>query len=116
MNSPLYTLHSTFSRYYDYKEVFSDMCNNYIVQIHPHGSDVFSLCQGADVILRDLISITSNELNNIGKRCIYLSYILYDKIKEIAPSIDNIDNLYNTLDVIMLHYSLNISNCIIEKF
>lgn len=82
MNLPLYTIYSKFSSIYSYKSSEYDLCSYHIQESTPHFSEFRKVCRAVEKTLIYLNPENYKELDNC-KPYEYISYFLYDKIKNI---------------------------------
>ncbi|SBT73342.1 PIR protein [Plasmodium ovale] len=114
MSLPLYIIYYKFSGYYSIMRDEEDLCAHYIQKDIPHSDKIRSVCRSAEGTLKHLNSESYNELYDKCKPFEYISYFVYDKIKNIETR-NNFQELYDALDVIKNDYS-NGNNCEIKKF
>ncbi|SBT01942.1 PIR Superfamily Protein, partial [Plasmodium ovale curtisi] len=113
MNLPLRMIYRKFSLYYNHKTLGSNICNNYIQDSHPELNTILPQCQKVNSILEKLKTLTVHELD-VSKLCEYLSYFLYDKIKN-SISNSNVEELYEILNEIKKSY-LNDDKCELKNY
>ncbi|SBT55408.1 PIR Superfamily Protein [Plasmodium ovale wallikeri] len=114
MNLPLRMIYHKFSLYYNHVTVGSSLCNNYIEDSHPERNIILPLCHKANSVLKRLKTLTARELD-ITKLCEYLSYFLYDKIKN-STSNSNVEEFYQILNQIKKSYDLNDDKCELKNY
>ncbi|SBT36761.1 PIR Superfamily Protein [Plasmodium ovale wallikeri] len=117
VNSGLYSLYKlSFSRYYE-TEDYNFACNNYIENNFPESKDIRAVCLTAELTLKNLNdNIVQHEIDNLHKGCEYIRYWVWDKIRNINASEENIGNLYSALDAIKSSNDINDSNCNLNNF
>ncbi|SBT83608.1 PIR protein [Plasmodium ovale] len=114
MSLTLYTINRNFSSYYDYKQYREDICIYYIPQSIPHFSEFRQVCYAVYNTLKQLYSKHFTELDKNCKSYEYVSYFLYDKIKNIYTK-NNFEDLYEILATI-LNYTVEGKKCDIIRF
>ncbi|SBT55766.1 PIR Superfamily Protein [Plasmodium ovale wallikeri] len=88
----------------------------YIYEESTENSNLLRACVVTDYILNSLNETAKQyELYIVKNLCMYISYILYDKIKSI-PDRSNFENLYKCLNNYKITYDLNDDNCNIINF
>ncbi|SBT02781.1 PIR Superfamily Protein [Plasmodium ovale curtisi] len=114
MGLPLYLTYSQFSSYYSITRTQGDFCEYYIQKGIPHFGEIRRVCSTVEGILNHLYSESYEELDDECKPFEYVSYFLYDKIKNIATS-TNLQLLYGALDSLLIKNLMG-KNCDIIKF
>ncbi|SBS82060.1 PIR Superfamily Protein [Plasmodium ovale curtisi] len=114
MSLPLYITYHNFFRHDSIMRGKDDFCAYSIQSDIPYSDKIRSVCRIAEGALKHLDSKSYNELYDKCKPFEYISYFVYDKIKNIETS-NNFQELYETLDIIKKDYS-NGNNCKIKKF
>ncbi|SBT83695.1 PIR protein [Plasmodium ovale] len=113
MNFALYRIYNRFSILYAYNKYGEGICDAYIKGISEHSANIISACTKIDNILKSSISDVYSD--TVNKYCEYLSYFIYEKIKSFATN-SNIDELYETLNVAKVIYSISKDKCSIKNF
>ncbi|SBT83740.1 PIR protein [Plasmodium ovale] len=114
MNLPLYITYSEFSSNYSYIPNGRDFCFHSIRENTPHYGKILPVCHGVESTLKQLYSKISKELDDNCKLFEHISYLFYDKLKNISSS-DNFKKLYETLEVVKSLNSLP-SECQFTNF
>ncbi|SBT74201.1 hypothetical protein, conserved [Plasmodium ovale] len=74
-------------------------CESQIKDINAHTSEIRQVCKAVQTYLPQLEGLKQTHvLDDVTKACEYLSYWIYEKIKHIKNSRDNIKYLYNTIN------------------
>ncbi|SBS92462.1 PIR Superfamily Protein [Plasmodium ovale curtisi] len=113
MNLPLYITYNNFSSNYSYTPSKYDLCSYYIEDSNPDFGEFRKVCRAVEKTLNSLDSGIYHELDNC-KPYEYISYFLYDKIKNIDTN-NYFQSFYEILPIILISYG-NMKNCNIIKF
>ncbi|SBT83736.1 PIR protein [Plasmodium ovale] len=113
MNLPLYITYNNFSSNYSYAPSKYDLCSHYIEDSNPDFGEFRKVCRAVEKTLNSLDSGIYHELDNC-KPIEYLSYFVYDKIKNI-PTSNKFQTFYGILSNILISYG-KVKNCNIIKF
>lgn len=115
MNLPLKRIYKKFSEYYSYARSENTNCSSSISILSPHSSLLLPVCHKIGKILESSNYIVSLYTSvNINKYCKYLSYFIYEQIKNTSTH-NNVQVLYDTLNKIKKNYGLN-DDCNIINF
>ncbi|SBT73816.1 Plasmodium vivax Vir protein, putative [Plasmodium ovale] len=114
MGLPLYLTYNKFSAYYSITRTEEDFCAYYIKEYIPHFDEIRRVCRMVEGTLNYLDSTSYEELDDKCKPFEYVSYLLYEKIKNIATS-TSLQELYEALDYILVKTFMG-KNCDIIKF
>ncbi|SBS82083.1 PIR Superfamily Protein [Plasmodium ovale curtisi] len=116
MNFDLYRKYKIFSHTYAYSNNQDSICDSYLEKNTESVENVHSICRKIDNILKNNIpSVSSNTSDTINKCCEYLSYFIYDKIKNLSTKI-NVTKFYNALNDAKGIYYLSDDKCDIINF
>ncbi|SBT00118.1 PIR Superfamily Protein, partial [Plasmodium ovale curtisi] len=116
MNFDLYVKYRIFSQIYDHPNDRDSICNNYLGENPESDYNVSSVCRRIDNIFKNFISsVSSNTSGTINKCCEYLSYFIYDKIKNLSTYI-NVAQFYAALNHAKEIYYISDDNCDIINF
>ncbi|SBT02795.1 PIR Superfamily Protein [Plasmodium ovale curtisi] len=112
---PLFRINNIFNKYYSLGQNINAICDSSIPEESLHFSDLRTACHNIDKILKNLIQIQLQSYIDINKRCEFLSYFIYDKVKNINTN-NNFQELYKVLNDAKNSYNLNDDKCTILKF
>ncbi|SBT55306.1 PIR Superfamily Protein [Plasmodium ovale wallikeri] len=113
MSLPLYIMYKNFSSNYSYTSSRDDLCSHFIQESTPDFGEFRKVCRTVEETLNNLDSEIYNELDKC-KPIEYLSYFIYDKIKNI-PTSNKFETFYETLPSLLISYE-KVMNCNIIKF
>ncbi|SBT73596.1 PIR protein [Plasmodium ovale] len=106
LDLPLYAIYSYFYTPIE-GYVHNSSCENEIVHNDVHTTEIREVCKTIKVHLPNLQGLKeTHELSDVNKICEYYSYWIYDKIKHINNSHDNIQSLYNAINILKSSGSL----------
>ncbi|SBS89363.1 PIR Superfamily Protein [Plasmodium ovale curtisi] len=114
MGLPLYLTYDKFSAYYSITRTGADLCAYYIEKDIHRFDEIHRVCRTVEGILNHLDSDSYKELDDKCKPFEYVSYFLYDKIKNITNG-TNLQELYGALDYILFKTIMG-KNCDIIRF
>ncbi|SBT55304.1 PIR Superfamily Protein [Plasmodium ovale wallikeri] len=115
MKLPLKRIYKKFNDYYSYTRSENTNCSSSISVLSPHDTLLLPVCHKIGKILESSNSIVSlYDSIDVNKYCVYLSYFLYDQIKDNS-TYNNVQVLYDTLNKIKKNYGLN-DDCNIINF
>ncbi|SBT55620.1 PIR Superfamily Protein [Plasmodium ovale wallikeri] len=101
---PLYAIYIQFHRNVMHGYQQHSSCDSQIKDENAHTNDIRQICKSVQTYLPQLKGMNDTfSLKDVSKTCEYLSYWIYDKIKYINNSPDNIKNLYNTINPTSTH-------------
>ncbi|SBT52670.1 PIR Superfamily Protein [Plasmodium ovale wallikeri] len=112
---PLFRINNQFNTYYSFGKNENPICNSSIPEKSLLFSNLRNVCHKIDQILKNLLKIHLKYDIDINKRCEFLSYFIYDKIKNIN-TINNFQDIYKALNDAKKSYNLNDDECTILKF
>ncbi|SBT74333.1 Plasmodium vivax Vir protein, putative, partial [Plasmodium ovale] len=101
---PLYAIYIHFHRNDIHGHELHSSCESQIKNENAHTSEIRQVCKAVQTYLLQLDGLKDTfRLKDVSKTCEYLNYWIYDKIKHIKNSRDNIKNLYNTINPKSVH-------------
>lgn len=117
MRLPLFRIYITFTKFYTFKRNVSNICSTYIAEeSSSYSNNMQDVCQAFNKMIENRNNMV-NQANSvsINEYCVYLSYFLYDKIKNSFSS-SNVQKFYEALNDTKAQYDLNDDKCTILKF
>ncbi|SBT73791.1 PIR protein [Plasmodium ovale] len=104
---PLHGIYTMLHKFYT--ESYEDSpCKSQILDNSEHSSDIHQVCKVLQKYLPEIRGfLETHKLYDLSKGCEYLNYWIYDKIKHINRSRDNIQSLYNAINILKSSNSLN---------
>ncbi|SBT74145.1 PIR protein [Plasmodium ovale] len=114
MNLPLYHTYRDFSLLLGTVQKQHSICHHYLESSSENYSAILPICLTVEQILGNIQVKSQHEISDVYNPCKFLSYLLYDKVKNISNE-NNFDDLYDAIDT-MIFEPLNKKNCEIIKF
>ncbi|SBT57682.1 PIR Superfamily Protein [Plasmodium ovale wallikeri] len=116
LDLPLYAIYSYFYTPIEGYE-HNSSCENEIVYKDVHTTKIREVCKSIKEHLPNLQGLKeTHELSDVNKVCEYYSYWIYDKIKHINNSHDNIQSLYNAINTLKSRNNLDNKCSNIENY
>ncbi|SBT84897.1 PIR protein [Plasmodium ovale] len=113
-NLPLYSIYRDFSLLIGRFHRDHGLCHLYLEPSTDNYSVILPICLTVEEILRKVQLKSQYKISDAYNPCKFLSYLLYDKVKNISTE-NNFKDLYEAIDA-MIFGSLNKENCKIIKF
>ncbi|SBS92461.1 PIR Superfamily Protein [Plasmodium ovale curtisi] len=112
---PLFRIYNNFDTY-SMRRARDSICKNHINNSFSHSDVILSICESIEQIFINSKSIVDRFPHvNFNKYCEYLSFYIYEKIKNITTE-NNYEEFYKALNEANITYILNHDNCNITNF